>query len=170
MPIGLTNAPATFMDLLNRVFKHFLDKFIVVFIDDILVYSRSDEEHDNYLRQVLQILRESEPFAKLKKCEFWLREVAFLGHVISELGIGVDLRRSRQSRIGLDQRTSPRLEAFSLAGYYQRFAEGFVRLSIPLTRLTHICTKFIWNEACEKNFMELKERLTTAPILSLPQS
>ena len=90
MSFGLTNAPAAFMDLMNRVFKPFLDKFIIVFIDDILVYSRSTEEHEVHLRVALQTLREKQLYAKFSKCEFWLDKVAFLGHVVSREGIHVD--------------------------------------------------------------------------------
>ncbi|XP_073152343.1 uncharacterized protein [Henckelia pumila] len=90
MPFGLTNAPAAFMDLMNRVFKPFLDKFVVVFIDDILVYSPSEEDHKEHLRLTLQTLREKELYAKFKKCEFWLKSVAFLGHIISKDGVSVD--------------------------------------------------------------------------------
>ena len=90
MPFGLTNAPAAFMDLMNMVFKPYLDKFVVVFIDDILVYSKSNEKHEEHLRVVLQVLREKKLYAKFKKCEFWLNSVAFLGHVVSKNGISVD--------------------------------------------------------------------------------
>ena len=90
MPFGLTNAPATFMDLMNRVFSPYLDKFVIVFIDDILVYSGNPEEHAEHLRKVLQILREHQLYAKFSKCHFWLDKVAFLGHVISTEGISVD--------------------------------------------------------------------------------
>ena len=82
MPFGLTNTPAVFMDLMNRVFKEFLEKFVIVFIDDILIYSQSREEHREYLRIVLQMLKEKQFYAKFKKCEFWLEKVSFLGHVI----------------------------------------------------------------------------------------
>ena len=84
MPFGLTNAPAVFMDLMNRVFREFLDQFVIVFIDDILIYSHSEEEHAEHLRQVLQTLREHQLYAKYEKCGFWLREVQFLGHVVSK--------------------------------------------------------------------------------------
>ena len=90
MPFGLTNAPAAFMDLMNRVFHPYLDQFVVVFIDDILVYSKDAQEHEHHLRIVLQILRENQLFAKLSKCDFWLKEVSFLGHIVSTEGIKVD--------------------------------------------------------------------------------
>ena len=93
MPFGLTNAPAMFMDLMNRVFRHYLDQYVVVFIDDILVYSNSHLEHEQHLRVVLQTLRENQLYAKLDKCELWLEEVVFLGHVISAEGIFVDPRK-----------------------------------------------------------------------------
>ena len=90
MPFGLTNAPAAFMDLMNRVFKDYLDQFVIVFIDDILVYSHSMMEHAEHLRIVLNLLKDKELYAKFKKCEFWLEKVAFLGHVVSKDGISVD--------------------------------------------------------------------------------
>ncbi|KAL6313733.1 hypothetical protein AAG906_010152 [Vitis piasezkii] len=91
MPFGLTNAPAAFMDLMNRVFKPYLDQFVVVFIDDILVYSKSREEHERHLSNVLQTLRDKQLYAKLNKCEFWLDKVSFLGHVVTKDDIFVDL-------------------------------------------------------------------------------
>ena len=93
MPFGLTNAPAAFMDLMNRVFRPYLDEFVVVFIDDILVYSRSEEEHVRHLYVVLQMLREKRLYAKLSKCEFWLSNVVFLGHVVTSAGIMVDPKK-----------------------------------------------------------------------------
>jgi hypothetical protein len=87
---GLTNAPAYFMYLMNKVFMEYLDKFVVVFIDDILIFSKNEEEHDEHLRLVLQKLRENQLYTKLNKCEFWLKEVSFLGHIISEGGISID--------------------------------------------------------------------------------
>jgi len=90
MPFGVTNAPAIFMDYMNRIFRLFLDKFLVVFIDDILIYSRTREEHAEHLRTVLNILREKQLYAKLSKCDFWMSEIQFLGHVISAQGISVD--------------------------------------------------------------------------------
>jgi hypothetical protein len=93
MPFGLTNAPAMFMDLMNRVFQSFLDQFMVVFIDDILVYSRSLAKHEQHLKRVLQVLREQTLYAKYDKCEFWLNEVVFLGHVILKKGVFVNPRK-----------------------------------------------------------------------------
>ena len=90
MPFGVANAPAIFMDLMNRVFSLFLDKFVVIFIDDILIYSKDEEEHAKHLRIVLQTLRREKLYAKLSKCEFWLKSVAFLGHIASGEGITVD--------------------------------------------------------------------------------
>ena len=90
MPFGLTNAPTAFMDFMNRVFRPYLDQFVVVFIDDILVYSRDEQEHEQHLKIVLQTLREKKLYAKLSKCDFWLKEVSFLGHIMSGEGIGVD--------------------------------------------------------------------------------
>ena len=90
MPFGLTNAPAAFMDLMNRVFQPYLDQFVVVFIDDILVYSRDEQEHEQHLKIVLQTLREKNLYGKLSKCDFWLKEVSFLGHIVSVEGIRVD--------------------------------------------------------------------------------
>ncbi|GKE71155.1 putative reverse transcriptase domain-containing protein [Tanacetum coccineum] len=90
MPFGLTNAPAVFMDLMNRVCKPYLDKFVIVFIDDILIYSKSKEEHEVHLRLVLELLRKEKLYAKFSKCEFWLQEVHFLGHVVNQNGIHVD--------------------------------------------------------------------------------
>ena len=93
MPFGLTNAPAAFMDLMNRVFHPYLDQFVIVFIDDILVYFKNAEEHAVHLRIILQSLRDKQLYAKFSKCEFWLSEVVFLGHVVSREGIFVDPRK-----------------------------------------------------------------------------
>ena len=93
MPFGLTNAPAAFMNLMNRVFSPYVDRFIMVFIDDILVYSKDWEDHDTHLRVVLETLRKEQLYAKLSKCEFWLTEVCFLGHIVLEEGIRVDPKK-----------------------------------------------------------------------------
>jgi hypothetical protein len=137
MPFGLTNAPVAFMDLMNRVFKPFLDKFVVVFIDDILIYSKSKEDHERHLRLVLQVLKENKLYAKLKKCEFWLDSVAFLGHVISKDGISVDPKKVEAVVEWNRPNNVTEIHSFlGLAGYYRRFVEGFSHLAMPLTRLT----------------------------------
>ena len=89
MPFGLTNAPAAFMDLMHRVFQPYLDRFVVVFVDDILIYSQFEEEHENHLRVILHLLRDHHLYAKFSKCEFWLTEVRFFGHVVSASGVSL---------------------------------------------------------------------------------
>ena len=140
----LTNAPAAFMDLMNRVFHDYLDRFIIVFIDDILIYSRSDEDHVQHLRVVLQILREKQLYAKFSKCECWLRQIGFLGHIISAEGIYVDPRKVEAIVKWEQPQTVTVIRSFlGLARYYHRFVEGFSRIAAPLSRLTQKGVKFI---------------------------
>ncbi|KAL5554975.1 hypothetical protein UlMin_037211 [Ulmus minor] len=169
MSFGLTNAPAAFMDLMNRVFKEFLDRFVIVFIDDILVYSKSAKEHEEHLRLILQTLRDHQLFAKFKKCEFWLNQVAFLGHVISKDGVAVDPSKVEVVKNWKTPSNASEVRSFlGLAGYYRRFVEGFSRIAMPLTNLTRKNVKFEWNDACNDSFLELKKRLITAPVLTIP--
>ena len=169
MSFGLTNAPTAFMDLMNRVFKPFLDRFVIVFIDDILVYSRSEEEHVEHLRIVLQTLREHQLYAKFSKCEFWLDSVAFLGHVVSREGIQVDPKKIEVMMDWQRPTTVTEVRSFlGLAGYYRRFVQDFSRIVAPLTRLTQKNVRFQWTEACEASFQKLKDCLTSAPVLALP--
>ncbi|WJZ92455.1 hypothetical protein VitviT2T_011446 [Vitis vinifera] len=171
MPFGLTNAPAAFMDLRNRVFRAYLDQFVIVFVDDILIYSRSLEEHKQYLVTTLRTLRRHQLYGKLEKSEFWLIEVNFLGHVVSEAGIAVD--HSKVEVVQEWQRPTNVFEVRSflgLAGYYRRFVEDFSRIAAPMTWLTRKEVKFDWNEECENAFQELKRKLTTAPMLTAPIS
>ncbi|KAL5568094.1 hypothetical protein UlMin_024669 [Ulmus minor] len=169
MPFGLTNAPAAFMDLMNRVFKEYLDKFVIVFIDDILIYSRSRDEHAEHLRVTLQTLKEHRLYAKFSKCEFWLDRVQFLGHVISKEGITVDpVKIEAVSKWSAPTSVTEIRSFLGLAGYYRRFVEGFSSLAVPLTALTKKDKKFEWTDKCERSFQELKQRLTSAPILVLP--
>ena len=122
MPFSLTTAPATFMDLMNRFFKPYLDQFVVVFIDDILVYSKNKEEHEKHLHVVLQTLKERQLFAKLKKCEFWLDKISFLGHVVSKDGISVDLDKVEAVLSWKRPTTVFEVRSFlGMAGYYRRF-------------------------------------------------
>ena len=134
MPFGLTNAPAEFMDLMHRVFQPYLDQFVIVFVDDILVYSQSEWEHEYYLRIVLQLLRDHQLYAKFSKCEFFLTEVRFLGHMVSASGVSVD-REKVESMMSWERSKSVfEIHSFlGLAGYYRRFIEDFSQLAAPIT-------------------------------------
>ncbi|BBH09104.1 hypothetical protein Prudu_021513 [Prunus dulcis] len=138
MPFGLLNAPAAFMDLMNRVFRHYLNRFVIVFIGDILVYYKSQKAHMKHLEIVLRTLRRKQLYEKFTQFQFWLDRVSFLGHIIY------------------------------VEGYYCRFVEGFSAIATPLTRLTRNGVKFEWTDECEESFNELKTKLTTAPVLTLP--
>ena len=169
MPFGLTNSPAAFMDLMNMVFSPYLDKFVIVFIDDILVYSGSPEEHAEHLRTVLQILRERQLYAKLSKCQFWLDKVAFFGHVISAEGISVDPQKIEAIVNWKPPTNVSEVRSFlGLVGYYRNFIEGFSKIAIPFTNLLKKDQKFKWSDTCQHSFEELRQRLTKAPVLALP--
>ena len=147
MPLGLTNAPAVFMDLMNRIFKPYLDQFVVIFIDDILIYSKSPKEHETHLGMVFQVLRENQLYAKLQKCEFWLNEVAFLGHIISDKGVSVDPQKVKAIVEWPKPTNASEVRSFmGLAGYYRRFVQDFSKVAQPITRLMKKTTKFEWTE------------------------
>ena len=168
MPFGLTNAPAAFMDLMNRVFQLYLDQFVVVFIDDILVYSKDAQEHEQHLRIVLQILREKQLFAKLRKCDFWLKEVPFLGHIVYVEGIRVDPVKIEAVVSWKPPRNVTEVRSFlGLAGYYRRFVKGFSVIASSLTKLLRKGLKFEWDDKCQSNFEQLKKILVEAPVLTL---
>ncbi|KAL5549785.1 hypothetical protein UlMin_005016 [Ulmus minor] len=154
---------------MNRVFRNYLDKFVVVFIDDILIYSKSKEEHEEHLRNTLDTLKKNKLYAKFKKCEFWLEKVGFLGHIVSRDGISVDPSKTEAVSGWSRPKTISEVRSFlGMAGYYRRFVEGFSRIATPLTALTRKNHRFEWTEACEKSFQELKARLVSAPILTIP--
>ncbi|KAL4367743.1 hypothetical protein GQ457_05G022050 [Hibiscus cannabinus] len=170
MPFGLTNAPAAFMDLMNRVFKPYLDKFVVVFIDDILIYSHNKDDHAEHLRIVLQTLRECQLYAKFSKCEFWLSEVAFLGHVISAKGIMVDPKKVQTILDWRPPRNVSEVRSFlGLVGYYRRFVKVFSVIALPLTKLLRKDKPFEWSEDRQRSFDKLKQALTHAPVLIQPE-
>ena len=126
MPFGLTNAPAAFMELMNRVFIDYLDRFVVVFIDDILVYSRSREEHEEHLRIVLKTLRKHQLYGKYSKCDFWISEVTFLGHVVSAAGVAVDPAKIDAIVAWEVPKNVRDIRSFlGLASYYRRFIRDF---------------------------------------------
>ena len=136
MPFGLTNALAAFMDLMNRVFQPYMDQFVVVFIDYILVYSKDQENHDTHLWVVLETLRKEQLYVKLSKCEFWLNEVSFLGHIVSKEGIRVDPKKIEVVVKWKPPRNVTEVRSFlGLAGYYKRFVKGFSMIAAPMTRL-----------------------------------
>ena len=169
MPFGLTNAPAAFMNLMNRVFHPYLDRFVIVFIDDILVYSKNEVEHARHLRLVLQTLRANKLYAKFSKCQFWLDHVSFLGHVISAQGVLVDPQKVAAVENWEQPKTVTEVRSFlGLAGYYRRFVKGFSTIALPLTKLTRKEVPFVWSEECEQSFQQLKYFLTHAPVLALP--
>ena len=169
MSFGLTNAPVFFMNLMNKVFMEFLDKFVVVFIDDILIYSKSEEEHEQHLRLVLEKLKEHQLYAKFSKCDFWLTEVKFLGHVITAQGVAVDPSNVESVTKWTPPKTVSQIRSFlGLAGYYRRFIENFSRIARPMTQLLKKDEKFKWTAECDKSFEELKKKLVSAPILILP--
>ncbi|KAK8662624.1 hypothetical protein V6N13_024515 [Hibiscus sabdariffa] len=171
MPFGLTNAPATFIDLMNRIFKPYLDKFVVVFIDDILIYSSNKDEHAEHLRIVLQTLRDYQLFAKFSNCEFWLSEVAFLGHIISTKGIMVDPKKIQTILNWRSPRNVGEVHSFlGLARYYMRFVKGFSNIALPLTKLLRKDQPFEWSEDRQRSFDQLKQALTHAPVLVQPES
>ncbi|KAE8664148.1 Detected protein of unknown function [Hibiscus syriacus] len=171
MPFGLTNAPAAFMDLMNRVFRPYLDQFVVVFIDDILIYSSTEAEHDEHLKIVLRTLREHRLYAKLSKCEFWLQEVSFLGHIISARGVQVDPSKIEAIMNWKRPKNVSEIRSFlGLAGYYRRFVEGFSIIASPLTKLLRKNVLFDWGEAQQESFEKLKAVLTQAPVLIQPES
>ena len=171
MPFGLTNALAAFMDLMNRVFQPYLDQFCVVFIDDILVYSRDEQEHEQHLKIVLQTLREKKLYAKLSKCDFWLKEVSFLGHFMSAEGIRVDPAKMEVVVNWKLPRSVTEVRSFlGLAGYYRRFVKGFSIIASLLTKLFRKGVNFDWSDKFQNSFEQLKEMLVEAPVLTQPTS
>ncbi|GJU24076.1 putative reverse transcriptase domain-containing protein [Tanacetum coccineum] len=170
MPFDLTNAPTVFMDLMNRVCKPYLDKFVIVFIDDILIYSKSKEETEEHLKLILELLKKEELYAKFSKCDFWLPKVQFLGHVIDSEGVHVDPAKIESIKDLASPKTPKEIRQFlGLAGYYRRFIEGFSKISRPMTKLTQKSVKFEWGEKEEAAFQLLKQKLCNAPILALPE-
>jgi hypothetical protein len=166
MSFGLTNALAYFMYLMNKVFMEYLDKFVVVFIDDILVYSRTEEEHEEHLHLALKKLREHMLYAKLSKCKFWMKQVASLRQVISKRGISVDPCKVQDVLSWNAPMSVGNIRSFlGLAGYYRRIIEGFSKISKPMTELLEKDKKFEWTSAYKASFQELKKRLMTALIL-----
>jgi hypothetical protein len=168
IPFRLTNAPSMFMCLMNSIFSQYLDKSVVVFIDDIMVYSKMEEEHDEHLRIVLQTLRKHKLYTKFDKCDFYQKEIQYLRHVISEEGIVVDPKTIKAIMEWLVPKDVEDIRSFmGITGYYCRFIEGFSKTTYPITSLQKKGTKFNWTQKCQDSFNKLKELLTMTPILKV---
>jgi hypothetical protein len=169
MSFGLTNAPAYFMYLMNSVFMQELDKFVVVFIDDILIYSKNPEDHAKHLHVVLQKLRDHHLYAKFSKCEFWLDTVKFLGHTISSDSISIDPSKVQEVMDWKPPTSVHQIRSsLGLAGYYRRFIPDFPRIAKPMTERLKKGVKFSWDQKCEDAFHTLRAYITTAPVLAQP--
>ncbi|KAD4385312.1 hypothetical protein E3N88_25480 [Mikania micrantha] len=170
MRFGLTNRPAVFMDLMNRVCKPYLDQFVIVFIDDILIYSKSKAKHEQHVKKILELLKKQQLYAKFTKCEIWLREVHFLGHVVKNDGIHVDPAKIEAIKNWDSSKTPTEIGSFlGLAGYYRRFISNFSKIALPLTKLTQKSEPLVWEQKQEDAFQTLKQNLCGAPILSFPE-
>ncbi|WVZ50243.1 hypothetical protein U9M48_001517 [Paspalum notatum var. saurae] len=166
---GLINAPAYFMNMMNMIFMKELDLFIVVFINNILIFSKSRDEHEQHLRVVLEKLQENQLYEKFSKCEFRLEKVAFMGHVLTAEGVLVDLEKVEAVSNWKTPRMVSEIRSFlGLSRYYQRFMETFSKIAKPMTSLLKNNVLFEWDEKCDEIFQRLKEKLTTAPVLTLP--
>ncbi|XP_019096474.1 PREDICTED: uncharacterized protein LOC109130856 [Camelina sativa] len=158
------------MKLMSNVFRKYLDEFVIVFIDDILVYSKKGEDHPAHLRKVLERLKEEKFFAKLSKCSFWKREIGFLGHVVSDKGVSVDQEKIWSIAEWLRPQNASKIQSFlGLAGYYRWFVKGFASMAHPLTQLTGKDVPYVWTADYEQSFAKLKDMLTSTPILALPE-
>jgi hypothetical protein len=169
LPMGLTNAPATFMHLMNHTFRDYLDRFVLVFLDDILIFSRTLEEHERHVRLVLQRLADMKLYAKRSKCEFFQHEVEFLGHRVGQDGLKV----MHEKVLAVEQWPTPSnvadVRAFlGLTGFYRKFVRDFSRVAAPLSELTKDDVKFTWAAPQQLAFDALKASLRSAPVLLLP--
>ena len=169
LPFGLTNAPATFMHLMHETFRSFLDEFVIVFLDDILIYSRTLEEHVVHVRKVLETLRQSKLYGKLSKCELFAVEVDFLGHIVGRNGMRmmVDKIEGVQAWRRPTQVTHVR-SFLGTAGYYRKFIRNFSAIAAPLSALTMDGVAFEWTAAQELAFTTLKAAIGASPVMILP--
>lgn len=170
LSFGLTNAPATFQSVMNKVFRDVLGKFVMVYFDDILIFSKSPEEHRDHLRQALEILRKNQLYAKLSKCSFGQSSVSFLGHTLSAAGLSADPSKVSAVRDWPVPQDVPQLRSFlGLAKYFRKSIKGYASITSPLTALLHKNAPWLWSAACQSAFAGLKHALTTAPALALPK-
>ena len=169
LPFGLTNAPATFMHLMHQTFRKFLDEFVLVFLDDILIFSNTLEEHERHVKQVLEVLRKEKLYAKESKCEFFKDEVEFLGHIVGRNGIRMMQDKVEAVRAWPVPARVTDVRAFlGTAGYYRKFIKDFSKTSTPLSELTKDDVKFEWGAKQQSAFQQLKDAIVEGPVLILP--
>ncbi|CAI5476246.1 unnamed protein product [Closterium sp. Yama58-4] len=169
LPFGLTNAPATFQTLMKTVLSEFLGSFVVVYLDDILIFSKSKEEHVQHLQKVFEVLRREKLYAKQSKCEFFLPEVEFLGHVVSASGIRTDPKKIAAVQDWVAPTSVKELQSFlGFANYYRRFVQGYASIASPLTDLLRKAVEYVWGPAQQQAFEQMKQSLTSSPTLSYP--
>lgn len=169
MSFGLTNAPMIFIDMMSRIFKPYVYQFMIVFINDILVYSNNEEEHASHLEIVLSLLREHKLFFKFFECEFWLKSIAFLGHIVSGEGISINPEKVRIMVDWPRPTNVSKVRSFlRLARLYRKFVKGFSQIASPLSKLTRKDVKLDWTDDCEQSFLELKRWLTIEHVLTIP--
>ena len=168
MPFGLTNAPSTFMRLMNHVLRHFIGRFVVIYFDDILIYNKSLDEHVEYIKCMLAVLKKECLFANLEKCTFCTDKVVFFGFVVSAPGVEVDEKKIKTVREWKPPQNVSQVRSFlRLADFYRRFVKDFSSIAAPINQLTKKDIPFHWGETQENAFEELKKRLTSAPFLAL---
>ncbi|GJT42457.1 putative reverse transcriptase domain-containing protein [Tanacetum coccineum] len=170
MLFGSTSAPAILIDLMIRVCKPYLDKFVIVFTNDIMIYLKNKQEHEEHLKLILELLKKDQLYAKFSKCEFWIPKVQFLGHVIDSHGIHMDSAKIEPIKDWASLKAATETRQFlGLAGYYRRFIKGFSKIAKSMTKLTQKKVKFDWGDKEEATFQLIKQKLCSAPILALPK-
>lgn len=168
LPFGLTNGPATFQAIMNEIFRPYLRKFVLVFFDDILIYSKTREEHVEHVKVVLQLLKDHRLYVNRKKCEFGKSKVAYLGHVISKAGVAMDQSKIHAMLEWPLPKSVKELRGFlGLTGYYRKFIQSYAKIAEPLTDQLKK-DNYMWTVAATNAFETLKKAMVTAPILVLP--
>jgi hypothetical protein len=169
MPFGLCNAPATFQKTMNKVLEEYIDRFVAVFIDDIIVYSNSFEEHSGHLQMLFHKLRRANLALNQEKCELFKKELRFLGHKINEYGILPDPQKIEKVQEFPVPKNVRQIKGFlGLASYYRKFIKDFSKIAKPLNNLTKKGVEYDWTQECQNAFETLKGKLTQAPILGYP--
>ncbi len=169
VPFGLTGAPAAFMKFVQLLFHHLLDRSVVVFVDDILIYSKTEKDHQSHVKEALDILRQNHLYAKLSKCQLFQSKVTFLGHVLSENGLSVEADKVKAMiEWPRPQNRKHILSFLGLCGYYRTFIENFSQIALPMTELLKESKEWNWNEHVEKSFRQLQQAMLKAPVLASP--